>query len=48
MGQTKKQFEKLQFEDILGEEARVYHKWLEEEEYNKYLPKPTERYYDNE
>tara|TARA_R110001606_G_scaffold152810_2_gene293722 strand:- start:2004 stop:2150 length:147 start_codon:yes stop_codon:yes gene_type:complete len=46
MGATKREFEKLQFEDILGEEARVYHKWLEEEEYNRYQPKPTERYYD--
>ncbi len=43
MGATKREFEKIQFEDILGEEARVYHKWLEEEEYYRYPSRNEER-----
>lgn len=43
MGATKREFEKIQFEDILGEEARVYHKWLEEECYYRY----ASCYYEN-
>lgn len=44
MGATKREFEKMQFEDLLGEEARIYHHWMEQEEYNRYLPKYVEQY----
>lgn len=39
MSKTKELLDKYNYENPLGEEHRVYIKWMEEEEYNRYPEK---------
>lgn len=46
MGKTKQLFEELQYEDVLGEEMRAYHHWMEQENYSRYPKREINEYYN--
>lgn len=43
MGMIKQLLEELHYEDLLGEENRAYYHYMEEDQYNRYPVKPTEK-----